>query len=552
MDLDKVVRKYVLQNAIFYEGEANPGAVMGKVLGEHPELRDDPKQLNKVVRSVTEEVNSLSLDKQKKELEEIDPSMLEKGEKEEKTGLPELDNVDGDVVLRFAPNPNGPPTLGSSRGIVINSEYAKKYDGKFILRFDDTDPRTKKPIPEAYEWYEEDCKYLGAEPDEIYISSQRIDIYYKYAEKLIEAEMAYVCQCDADTFSELKKKGEACPHRNRDKKENKELWNRMIIGEFEEGEAVLTIKSELDNPNPALRDWHAFRIIKEDHPIVGDEYKVWPVLAFAGGIDDHLLGVTHIIRGKDLENIEYLQRRIYDEFGWDYPEVILWGRVNVQDFDVKMSTSKIKEGIESGKYNDWDDPRLPTVRALRRRGFTGEAIREFWIDVSITRKDLNITLDKLEKFNTRIIDSKAKRYFIVRDPKEIIVKNNNKKKTTAPLHPEEDIGEREIPVTDEIYIEKADFEKNKGKEIMLLRLYNINLDEESEMTDNKIKDNPKIHWVSNIHEKVKIMMPDGSEIEAFVEPDLTKSEIDDIIQGERFGFLRVDDKDPFVLYYAHR
>jgi glutamyl-tRNA synthetase len=175
-----------------------------------------------------------------KRLEAIAPELIvELSERKEPAkGLSPLDGAENGVVMRFAPNPNGPPTLGSARGIIVNSEYVKKYGGKFIIRFDDTDPVKKRPMPEAYGWYLEDCAWLDAVPDEVIIASQRVRYYYEVAEELIRRGGAYVCKCEQLTFKEHKDKGIACFHRGQTPEENMSLWKMMLDGGLKEGQAV--------------------------------------------------------------------------------------------------------------------------------------------------------------------------------------------------------------------------------------------------------------------------------------------------------------------------
>ena len=217
-DIREIIEKYALQNAVKYNAAPQTGAVMGKVMGEHPDLRPRAKEVAPVVASVLEEVAKMSREEWQSRLEEIAPQLLaELGEKKEPVrGLPPLKGTDGEVVMRFAPNPNGPPTLGSARGIIINSEYVRRYGGKFILRFDDTDPVNKRPMLEAYDWYLEDCKWLDATPDEVVIASDRLPKYYEIAEDLIQKGAAYVCSCDQATFKKYKGAAKPCPHRDQD------------------------------------------------------------------------------------------------------------------------------------------------------------------------------------------------------------------------------------------------------------------------------------------------------------------------------------------------
>lgn len=463
------------------------------------------------------------------------------------------------VRMRFAPNPNGPPTLGSARGIVINSYLAKKYNGKFILRFDDTDPKTKAPMLEAYDWYIEDCKFLNAEPDEIYYASERIHLYYPYAEKLIQMGKAYACFCSPDEFKKLKDEKKPCKHRNTDAKENLEIWKDMLKGKYNEGEVVLRIKTDIQHKNPALRDWVGFRILYAEHPRVKNKYHLWPLLDFESAIEDHLLKITHIIRGKDLENSEKKQKFIYDYFGWTYPKVIHWGRVKVEEFG-KLSTSAIKKGIENGIYTGWDDVKLPTIRALKRRGITAEAIIKVIISLGITENFVSISMENLFSENRKIIDPKAKRYFFIAKPIEIKIKNFEPTKVRIPLHPNFPKSEqREIFVDPNkpIFIEAKDAaELNVNEEIRLMNLCNVRIEEISEKISatclkEKNLNVKKIHWIqSGI--PAEILTPDGI-IKGICEENCKNISLGEIIQFERFGFVVLEEKNSVLKFcFGHR
>ncbi len=354
-DLREEILKYALQNAARYSKSPKKDVVLKRILAEHPELRKDAKNLSTVVQEEIKRIESMSNEAQVETLIKIAPELMEEltaKEREAKRaeiGLPELPHAKGEnVVMRFAPNPNGAATLGSARGIIINSEYARMYDGKFILRFDDTDPVLKRPLLDAYDWYLEDCTWLDAEPDEVIVASERIDLYYKYAEELLKKGAAYVCFCPAETFKQYKDHKLPCPHRTASVEENMVNWEKMLNGVYEEKEAVLRIKTDIASPDPALRDWVAFRVLKKDHPRVGESYVVWPMLDFESAIEDHLLGLTHIIRGKDLMKSEKRQRFLYDHLGWDYPRTMLWGKIKMHEFG-KFSTSELRKAIERGE-----------------------------------------------------------------------------------------------------------------------------------------------------------------------------------------------------------
>ena len=236
-------------------------------------------------------------------LESESPDALEKKVKERREGLPPLPNAEsGKVVLRFAPNPNGPLSLGHARGVVINTELANMHDGEVILRFDDTDAVVKRPDPEAYAMIEDDFTWLaGREPDRIIRASDRMDVYLEHASKTLSESHAYVCECSAEAFKEFRTTKTACPCRDRTAEDNLNLWQQMNDGTILPGGAVIRIRTDmaLKQPSPAglarIAHQHA------DHPMVGERYKVWPLLDFQSAIEDHLQGVTHIVRGKGLD-----------------------------------------------------------------------------------------------------------------------------------------------------------------------------------------------------------------------------------------------------------
>lgn len=564
-DDKKTIEKYALLNAVKYGQAPQIGAVMGRVMGECPQLRSKSKDVTPLIQEILVEVAKETPEQWQARLETIAPELIEElnTKKEPEKGLKALDVEEGQqVVMRFAPNPNGPPTLGSTRGIVVNSEYVKKYGGKFIIRFDDTDPQTKRPMLEAYDWYVDDCKWLGADPDEIVIASDRIPVYYDHARKLIEMGHAYVCFCDGADFKKFKDAKEPCPHRDVSPEENMGYWDKMIAGEYEERYAVLRIKTDITHKDPALRDFGAFRIVKTPHPRpeVGDKYCVWPLLDFEGAIEDHELGMTHIIRGKDLMDSEKRQTYIYNYLGWTYPKTTHWGRVKVHEFG-KFSTSGLRQAIENGEYSGWDDPRLPTIRALRRRGILPEAIRKLIIDMGVGETDISISMDTLYAENRKIIDPIANRYFFVWDPVELEVANAEPCTVTPALHPTEERGTRSIDVGSKIYVCNADADKFElGSKLRLKDLYNVEITSIEPLQARYIGDSMEtvkkekmrvIHWAPTDGTPVRVLSPDG-EFTGIGEKQVA-TELNKVVQFERFGFCRIDAVDgEIVAYYTHK
>jgi len=557
-EIRELIEKYALQNAVKYNAAPKAGAVMGKLMGEHPHLRSRAKEVSPLVAEVLATVEKTSPEEWQKRLEAIAPELLaELSEKKEPDkGLPALEGAEGGVVMRFAPNPNGPPTLGSARGIIVNSEYVKKYGGKFIIRFDDTDPVKKRPMPEAYGWYLEDCRWLGAEPDLVITASERVEQYYPIAEELIRRGGAYVCGCAQAEFKEHKDKGIECQHRGQSLEENLALWRGMLDGTVAEGGAVLRVKTDMHHKDPAIRDWPAFRIVTAPHPLVGDKYRVWPLLDFESAVEDHLLGTTHIIRGKDLTDSGSRQRYLYQHLGWQYPRVIHWGRIKIHQFG-SFSTSKLRKAIEAGEYSGWDDPRVPTVRAMRCRGIRAEALRKFMIDLGVGETDISISMDSIYAENRKIIDPEANRRFFVWEPVKLEIEGDVPAQAHAPLHPTIERGVREIPAGKRLFICKSDLAGLKAGEVIRLKdLCNIEIVSlEPARARFAGKDVGKktriIHWAPADGSRVRVLRPDGMD-EGVGETGIA-GELGRVVQFERYGFVQVNSVgEPIVAYFAHR
>jgi glutamyl-tRNA synthetase len=564
--LKKLAEKYALYNAVKYRSPPRTESVLGKILSEHPELRKDVKHVKEVVEEVVKTLSNQTYEGWKKRLEEIAPEMLEyRKEKKPKKGLKELPNaVKGKVVMRFAPNPNGPPTLGSARGIILNSEYAKMYEGKFILRFDDTDPVNKRPIPEAYEWYIKDCIWLGAEPDEVVYASDRLELYYEIAEELIRKGHAYMCFCSSEEFRTLKASKKACPHRDTSPKENMEWWRSALDGELSAGSAVLRIKTDITHPDPALRDFGAFRIVDVPHPRVGDKYRVWPLLDFESAVEDHMLGITHILRGKELSDSEKRQKFIYSYLGWEYPVVVHWGRIKIHEFG-RLSTSSLAKAIEEGVYGGWDDPRVPSVMAFRRRGIQAEAIRRFYLSLGVDESDISVSLENLYAENRKLIDPRARRFFMVKNPLLVEVRGAESTVANPLVHPKRTerrkIEVRAVEGVARVYVEKDEFEQlPDGRTIRLKNLYIVRKEGDcfyhvksefvrGELKKKKIK---VIHWAPEDGLGCLLRAPEG-DYRGVCEREVA-NHVDEVVQFERVGFARIDcvAEEEVVAYFAHK
>ena len=552
-DLEEIVYKHALLNAAKHKGSANPGAVIGSIMANEPELRSRAKEIGPLAGKIVAQVNNLSQEEQASEMEKYDVVVKEK-KKVKEEGLQELPGSHENIVLRFAPNPSGPLHIGHSRAAVPNAEYVKRHDGKLILRIEDTDP--KRVYEDAYEMIPEDLKWLGINPDEIY-QSDRFEIYYDYARQLIENGAAYMCTCDGATFKELKDNCKACPCRDNSVEENLKLWDKFDT--MDAGEAVLRVKTDINHKNPAIRDWVAMRIVDETHPRLGNKYRIYPMMNFSVAVDDHLMGMTHVLRGKDhLANSEK-QKYLYDHMGWNLPEFIHYGRLKMED--IALSTSKALEGIENGTYSGWDDPRLGTLRAVARRGIDPRTIYNLITEIGVKMADSAISWKKIYGLNRNLLEPIANRYFFVEDPQLIEVKNYEGGDVIIerPLHADHlDRGNRLLPFNGSAYLAKSDI--NDGV-FRLMDAVNVDIDGD-EITYNSTSFEDArdlkariIQWVpveDNV--KVTIVMDDASLKTGLGESSLNDLKVGDIVQFERVGFARLDEikDDELVFYYAHK
>jgi glutamyl-tRNA synthetase len=575
MEIQILIRKYVLLNAIKFNGQARLGPSIAALFAENPELKSKAKEIKNMTIAVVEDVNRLSLDEQRIEIEKSYPELLEIKEKEkEKIKLPPLPNAEKYklIVTRFAPAPTGALHISHLlRALYLSYSYAKIYNGKFILRYEDTDPNRIDPV--FYDWIAEDLKAVEMIWDEIVYESDHFDLYLEKAEELIEKGRIYVDTCTQEEFREYKAEMRNCPHRLLSEEEQIERWSKMLNGTFAEGEAVVRKKARMDDKNPVLRDPPLLRIVDTPHPRTGTKYRVYPLYNYANTIEDHFSRITHVLRAKEHEHNATIQEMLYEDFGWNPPEAIQFGMVYLPDPLGKIHKREIRQWLKEGKISGWDDIRLPTIRAFLRRGFQPDAFKELAIATGLSKTDIRLSLDTLYAFNRKIIDPLANRYFFV-DPVEIIVEDvpNTINAALIPLHPEfPERGNRKLLVNKlnqkmKIYLDKNDVQQLAEQELLRLKdLFNIKIENidngpiasfHSKEVDIILKEKRKIiQWlpVSEDLMKTQIIMPDGSILAGFSEPTKGMIKPGDIIQFERIGFGRVDQiGTELVVWFAHK
>ncbi len=565
-ELKKLIRGIALLNASEHDGKTRNDSIISKVIGTKPELRSRIKDVIPLISQIVIDVNELSVETQRKELENKYAELLIVKPKQERTGLPPLEDAEqGNVITRFPPEPNGYPHIGHAKASIIDEEYAKMYGGKLILRFDDTNP--EKERLEYYAAIKVGLDWLGVKYDLIKNTSDDMEIIYKKARELIDAGHAYVCTCDKETISKNRREMIPCKCRMGNLDQNSTRWNKMF-DKFKPGEAIVRFRGDMSSENTVMRDPTLLRIIDESHPIHKNKYRVWPNYDFAVAIEDSIDGITHAFRTKEYELRTELYYTILDKLGMRKPKMLEFSRLEFEGMPV--SKRVLKPLVEEGKVSGFDDPRLPTLEGLRRRGIVPEAIRKFILSLGFTKSDTMPPFETLESFNRKIIDPASIRLFIVFEPVKLTVINNNLTEIEISNHPQNDMGKRRIEIDGNFYISKSDSETLKiGDEVRLLELYNIRITKigpemEGEVTDTNYKpDIPKMQWVSRKNPvNIEVLISDVLFIndqfnenslevkQAITEQYYLELNVGTEIQFVRFGYCRKDSANQAI--YTHK
>ncbi len=559
--------KFALRNAIQFNGRAQEKAVLGKVIASLKKEGINPRDIIPVVSQIVSEVNKLPIEEQRRLLEETAPELLQKEKKTREPVLPPLPNAEeGKVVTRFPPEPNGYLHIGHAKAAIIDYEYARMYNGRFILRFDDTNPEKDKL--EFYDAQRDDLKWLGLEWDEEYNTSDNLPKHYSLAEQLIKQGDAYVCTCSQEEIKRNRQTRMACSCRKRSVDENLELWREMH-NSLEN--CVLRLKGDMKSDNTAMRDPTLFRIIDTPHPIQGDRYRVWPTYDFAGAVEDSLSGVTHPFRTKEYELRDECYFYLLDKLGLRKPYLQEFARLSIKGMPI--SKRKINPLIKKGLVSGFDDIRLPTLGGLRRRGFTPEGIRNFVISQGVSKTESTVSFSLLEAANRKIIDPVARRFFFVKEPVKVFVENAPTRAQTIPYHPSnKSLGARVIHTDKTFYIPMEDAERLEIGDVFRLKdLFNIRVVDRNKIIQGEyigeelLSEAPRIQWVTDRNADVTILIPHSlfiedkynpsslEEIHGLAEEAITTTRDGEVIQFERFGFIRIEHSDGKIIgFYTHR
>ncbi|MBD3386986.1 glutamine--tRNA ligase/YqeY domain fusion protein [candidate division KSB1 bacterium] len=509
------------------------------------------------------------------------------------------------IITRFPPEPNGYLHIGHAKSICLNFGIARDYNGRCHLRFDDTNPM--KEEMEYIESIKQDVKWLGFDWGEHeYHASDYFDQLYQYAIELIKKSKAYVEHSTQEEIRQmrgtLKEPGKESPYRNRTVEENLDLFERMRDGEFDEGECVLRARIDMASPNLNMRDPVIYRILKAPHPRTGKKWSIYPMYDFAHGISDAIEGITHSICTLEFEDHRPLYDWFLDQVSVPcHPQQIEFARLNLSY--TLMSKRKLLQLVREKIVDGWDDPRMPTVSGLRRRGYTPESIRDFSDRIGVAKRDSMVDLALLEYCVREDLNKRARRYMGVLDPIKVVITNYPEDKVEmlkAVNNPEdESMGTRQVPFSRVIYIERDDFKEDPpkkffrlspGKEVRLRYAYYITCvevikDEEDNIVELHCTFDPKsrggftpdrrrvkgtLHWVSAQHAAeatVRLYEPlftladlnDMEEDKDFhdylnpdsltvlencqLEPALADLDTSDRVQFERKGYFVPDHKE---------
>lgn len=562
---DKIL-KAALHNALDH-GKTQDKIVLGKILGTEPSLRTLVKEIMPVIIEVVNSVNQMSADQIKRQIQDKFPELLtEKPKKQEgREGLPPLEGAEqGKVITRFPPEPNGYPHVGHAKAAIIDEEYAKMYGGKLILRFDDTNPEAERL--EYYAAIKVGLDWLEVKYDRVKNTSDDIELLYKKCLEMLNGNHAYVCTCKQETISANRREMKPCKCSVGVQEQNMDRWDKMF-SKFKQGDAIVRFRGNMSSENTVMRDPVMFRIIETRHPLLADKYRVWPSYDFAVAIEDSIDGVTHAFRTKEYELRNELYYTILDILKMRKPKVMEFSRLGFEGMPV--SKRILRPLIEEGKVSGYDDPRLPTLEALKRRGVRPEAIRKFVLSLGFTKADTLAPFETLESFNRKIIDPESIRLHMIKNPTQIKIRNLPSNSIAMSNHPTRDMGKRTIEIDENFYIETEDAEKLKiGDAVRFMGLGNVKITDQSPIEGQYIGDElghdiAKVHWVPQKNaKKIKILIPSQlffgeqfnenslEEINVFTEPYYNELKEGKEIQFVRFGYCRKDSVLQAV--YTHK
>ncbi len=539
--LKEIIRKHALKNAYDY-GKANEAAIIGKVVAEFPDAKKDMRATMGELKINVKEINALSKPQIEAELKNF--SFSEKPREEERRFR--IDSAEeGKVITRFLPEPNGYLHIGHAKAAMLSMKLAEQYSGKCILRFDDTNPENESQ--EFVDAIKRNLNWLNIEFASEHYTSDKMPQLYQFAEKLIILGSAYVCSCNQEEIKRNRFEKKDCNCRSRVGGENLRFFGEMKTKKAEPGRMILRFKGNMNSPNTVMRDPTLFRILSTEHFRQGDRYWLWPTYDFEVSISDSLDGVTHALRSKEYELRDELYYAILDAVKLRKPVVYDYARLEMKG--TLLSKRHLKALIENQKVSGWEDPRMPTLDGLRRRGILPEAIKEFVLRQGLGKVESEPEFEDLLAINRKLLDPIAPHYFFVPDPVKLIIRGKS--------------GEFYVPSNDAQLLKEG--EVFRLKDHITLKIIKNEPDsietEEIQQDEKKLK---KIQWVSARKEaylECKVMEPSRllnskgevneesmPEISGYCQATINKLEVGEIVQFERYGFCILDAKEPQLVF----
>jgi glutamyl-tRNA synthetase len=558
-DLQSIIRKHVLKNAFDY-GKASAGSVVGKVVGEFPDSKKDMKATMKLINEEIARVSKL----QKNEIGHEMGGFEYAEKKEEKRAFELPDAVQGNVVTRFPPEPSGYPHIGHAKAAWLDFECASAYGGKMLLRFDDTNPEKEsgqfvEAIKAGLEWLG-----VGWSGHESYTSDHMRQIYAA-AEKLIKDGNAYLCTCSQEEMSKGRTESKACGCRELDAGNHLAKWDRLMEGDFNEGGIVLRFTGDLSADNTVMRDPTLARIIAKKHFRQLEKYRVWPSYDLSVVVMDHIEGITHSMRSKEYELRDELSLALYKALGWKPPVLVAFSRLAIKR--APISKRLLSPLVNEKKVLGWDDPRLPTLAGLKRRGMLPEAIKRFVLSFGLSKVESEPDWEALLAENRKLLDPVSPHYFFVPEPVELTV-DGLEREAVLKRHPRAEMGTRRLEVSGKVFIPSSDAAALKEGEIFRLKdLCNVKLVNKGGKLSGELAEDSmvekKLQWAGAGALGCSVLVPKdlldekgefdpGSlqRVSGLCESGVSSLSIGDVVQFERFGFCRLDRKEPLAFVFS--
>lgn len=557
-NIEEIIYEYTIKNAYQYK-QANVGSVLSKVISRVPDSKNNIKELRDRINDVVLKVNSFSREKIELDYQKYnDEFKKEYEEKVKATSKPNLTiegAEKGNVITRFPPEPGGYIHIGNAKQCILSDEISKIYEGKIYLYWDDTNPEKCKE--EYVESIKKDLNWLGIKFDKEYFASDNIDVIYSYGKKLIKEGNAYVCTCSIDEINKNRMDRLECKDRFRSPDKNLKLFEDMIDNKIDEGKAIVRFKGDMKSDNSAMRDPSLFRIKKIPHYRKGTKYVVWPTYHMNTPVLDSLNGITDVIRSKEYEVWDSVDKLLLSKLNLRIPRFHYEARLNIEG---TITQKRVIRQFMADKYiTKWDDPRLVTIAAMKRRGIMPQAIRNFVLRFGLSKTDTTVKMNMLLDENSRIINPIAKHLLFVDNPIKLSI-NELERDIKIKLLPQnnEDNSYREYKLINEIYLSKTDLDKlTFGKPVKLKDLFTIIYDKDKKFAhiDESAKYEITIPWVpTNRPLNADILIP-GNIVDkngnynadslihrnGIIEQYAKNLSQGDILMLEKYGYFIVDN-----------